>query len=120
MEVFSFRFFDHIRNRWVVARHKLSKDALAVRYDRYEIIGEAEVRQPVNDGHFNPAQKPSSLCRLCEIVREQPLMKPMRLVHPETGNLMLFDVRSEAVCPTCGARYRRTMNVIALVDAPTA
>ena len=44
-------------------------------------------------------------------------MKPMHLVHPETGDLMLFDVRSEAVCPTCGARYRRTMNVIALVDA---
>jgi predicted nucleic acid-binding Zn ribbon protein len=33
---------------------------------------------------------------------------------------MLFDVCGEAVCPTCGARYRRTLNVIALVDASTA
>src|ERR1700716_3325298 len=114
MEVFSFRFFDHIRNRWVVARHKLSKDALAVRYDRYEIIGEAEVGQPVNDGndgHFNPTQKPSKLSHLCDLGRGEPLMKPMHLVHPETGDLMLFDARSEAVCPTCGARYRRTQNV---------
>jgi uncharacterized Zn-finger protein len=29
---------------------------------------------------------------------------------------MLFDVRGEAVCSTCGARYRRTLNVIALVE----
>jgi hypothetical protein len=29
---------------------------------------------------------------------------------------LLFDVRGEAVCPTCGARYRRTLNVVATVD----
>ena len=52
----------------------------------------------------------------CIIVREQPIMKPRHLVHPVTGDLMLFDVRGEAVCPTCGARYRRTLNVIALVE----
>ena len=56
MEVFSFRFFDAIRNRWIVARHKLSKEELAARYERYEIIGDAEVRHSMNDGHFNPAQ----------------------------------------------------------------
>ena len=120
MKLYRFRFFDPIRNRWIVARHKLSKDALAVRYERYEIIGEAEERDPIDEGHFNPAQEFSSLCPLCEIVRDQPPMKPMHLVHPVTGDLMLFDERSEAVCPTCGARYRRTLNVIALVDAPTA
>jgi hypothetical protein len=42
-------------------------------------------------------------------------MKPVHLVNPETGAVMLFDVRGEAVCPTCGAHYRRTLNVIALV-----
>jgi uncharacterized Zn-finger protein len=42
-------------------------------------------------------------------------MKPRLLVHPVTGDFMLFDVRGEAVCPTCGARYRRTLNVFALV-----
>jgi hypothetical protein len=33
-----------------------------------------------------------------------------------TGDLMLFDVRGDAVYPTCGARYRRTLNVIAHVE----
>jgi uncharacterized Zn-finger protein len=42
-------------------------------------------------------------------------MKPVHLVHPVTGDLMLFDVRGEAVCPTCGARYRRTLNMIMLL-----
>jgi hypothetical protein len=29
---------------------------------------------------------------------------------------MLFDVRGEAVCPDCGARWRRVMNVIKLAE----
>jgi len=53
---------------------------------------------------------------LCVIVRDQPTMTPTHLVHPVTGDLMLFDVRSEAVCPTCGARYRRKLNVIVLLE----
>jgi hypothetical protein len=60
-------------------------------------------------------QKPPSLCAVCVIVRDQPLMTPTHLVHPVSGDAILFDVRSEAVFPTCGARYRRTLNVIALV-----
>jgi hypothetical protein len=52
-------------------------------------------------------KKPPTLCRLCVIVRDQPSMKPVHLVHPVTGDLMLFDGRGEAVCPTCGARYRK-------------
>jgi uncharacterized Zn-finger protein len=61
-------------------------------------------------------KKPPTFCRLCVIVRDQPIMTPTHLFHPMTGDLMLFDVRGEAVCPTCGARYRRTLNVIALVE----
>jgi hypothetical protein len=61
-------------------------------------------------------KKPPTLCRLCVIVRDQPSMKPVHLVHPVTGDVMLFDVRGEAFCPTCGARYRRTLNVIALLE----
>jgi hypothetical protein len=61
-------------------------------------------------------KQPPKLCRACVIVRDQPIMKTRHLVHPVTGDLMLFDVRGEAVCPTCGARYRRTLNVIALVE----
>jgi uncharacterized Zn-finger protein len=53
---------------------------------------------------------------MCVIHRDQPLMRPTYLVHPVTGELMLFDVRGEAICPHCGARYRRTLNVIALAE----
>jgi hypothetical protein len=56
------------------------------------------------------------LCPACVIVRDQPILKPRHLVHPATDDLMLFDVCGEAVCPTCGARYRRTLNVIALAE----
>jgi hypothetical protein len=60
-------------------------------------------------------KQPPTLCRACVIVRDQPLMQPRHLIRPVTGDAMLFDVRGEAVCPTCGARYRRTLNVVALV-----
>jgi hypothetical protein len=55
----------------------------------------------------------STLCRLCIIARDQRTMTPRHLVHPVIRDAMLFDVRGEAVCPTCGARYRRTLNMIA-------
>jgi uncharacterized Zn-finger protein len=61
-------------------------------------------------------KKPPTLCRLCVIMRDQPIMAPTHLVHPIDGEPMLFDVRGEAVCPDCGARYRRTLNVIALLE----
>ena len=61
-------------------------------------------------------KKPATLCRMCVIVRDQAIMTPRHLVHPLTGVPMLFDVRSEAVCPTCGARWRRMLNVIKLVE----
>ncbi len=37
-------------------------------------------------------------------------------MHPTTGDAMLLDVRGEAICPTCGARYRRTLDLIALLE----
>jgi hypothetical protein len=61
-------------------------------------------------------KQPPALCRARVIVCDQPTMKPRHLVHPVTGDLMLFAVRGEAVCSTGGARYRRTLNVIALVE----
>jgi hypothetical protein len=61
-------------------------------------------------------KKPPTLCRLCVIVRDQAIMAPTHLVHPIGGEPMLFDVRGKAVCPDCGARYRRTLNVIASVE----
>jgi hypothetical protein len=41
---------------------------------------------------------------------------PVPIVFFTDSDLMLFDVRGEAVCPTCGVRYRRTLNVIALAE----
>ncbi len=44
-------------------------------------------------------------------MRDDPLFnRPTHLVHPVTGDRMLFDVRSIAVCPDCGARWRRVLN----------
>jgi hypothetical protein len=43
---------------------------------------------------------------------------PMHLVHPKTGEHMLFDALSEAMCPSCGARWRRILNVVKLVEGP--
>jgi predicted RNA-binding Zn-ribbon protein involved in translation (DUF1610 family) len=60
-------------------------------------------------------KKQPPLCGKCIIVRDEPIIRPTYLVHPVTGELMLFDVRSEAVCPDCGARYRRTLNDITLI-----
>jgi len=53
---------------------------------------------------------------MCVIHRGQPMMSPRHLVHSLTGDLMLFDTHSEAVCPDCGARYRRALNVIAPLE----
>ena len=61
-------------------------------------------------------KKPPSLCRLRVTARDQPSMTPGHLVHAVTGDAMLFDVCGEAVRPTCGARYRRTLNMIAPVQ----
>ena len=33
-----------------------------------------------------------------------------------SGDVMLFDVRGEAVCPTCGARWCRVLNLVQLVE----
>jgi hypothetical protein len=33
---------------------------------------------------------------------------------PSAPVLMLFDIRSEAICPDCGTRCRRVMNVVKL------
>jgi len=55
------------------------------------------------------------LCRVCIIVRKKRIMKPRHLVRPVTGDAMLFDVRGEAVCPDCGARWRRMLNVVQLL-----
>jgi hypothetical protein len=53
--LYSFRFVDPLTGRWVRARYRASLDEIAERYDRWEIIGEPEVRYVVSAG-FSPFQ----------------------------------------------------------------
>jgi hypothetical protein len=63
-------------------------------------------------------KKQPTLGALCMTAHTDKLFRnPRHLVHPESGELMLFDIRSEAVCPDCGARWRRVLNVIELVSS---
>jgi hypothetical protein len=46
-----------------------------------------------------------------------PFSKMRRtLVHPIGGEPMLFDVRGEAISRDCGTRWRRSLNVVKLVE----
>lgn len=55
-EHWSFRYFDKLRNRWLTARYKATKEAIAKTYEQYELIGEPEIRKPIAMGeeHFRP------------------------------------------------------------------
>lgn len=47
------------------------------------------------------------LCEQCDLaVKTEGGFVP-DLVHPVTGERMLFDVRGHAKCPTCGAVWHR-------------
>jgi hypothetical protein len=57
------------------------------------------------------------LCARCRRAKHDPLFRfPAHLVHPEHGAHMVFDVRGEAICPECGARWRRLRNEVELVS----
>lgn len=38
-ELFPFRYFDPIRNRWITARYKATPEDIAARYEKWEITG---------------------------------------------------------------------------------
>jgi hypothetical protein len=53
-----------------------------------------------------PKPKPK-LCSACRRARDDPHFKnPPHLVHPVDETPGLFDVRAEAVCQICRARWR--------------
>lgn len=61
-------------------------------------------------------KKPRTLCEQCDLaVRVGGRFTP-DLVHPVTGEKMLFDVRSKAKCPTCGAMWHRDRAGVKLVE----
>ena len=51
--LYPFRFVDPVTGRWVRARYRASLADLAERYERWETIGEPEVRDAVDAG-FRP------------------------------------------------------------------
>jgi hypothetical protein len=63
------------------------------------------------------ATKKPTLCEPCKTARDDPLFKhPRHLVHPATGDHMMFDVHGHAKCPECGAQWRRVLNMVSLID----
>jgi hypothetical protein len=49
----------------------------------------------------------NKLCAPCSLAANDRYYRfPIHLVHPEHGKRMVFDVRSEAVCPECRTHWR--------------
>jgi hypothetical protein len=56
------------------------------------------------------------LCVTCIAARDDKSCKlPLHLVHPENGTPMVFDEYGMAVCPMCGAKWRRDPDRCVLV-----
>lgn len=53
VELFAFEYFDERRGRWVRARYRATRQAIAETYVRFRIVGEPEVREVADD----PAQR---------------------------------------------------------------
>jgi hypothetical protein len=63
------------------------------------------------------AREESTLCALCRQAAEDPFVRnPSHVVHPVTGAHGLYDIRGEAVCPHCDARWRRSPDSVELVE----
>jgi ribosomal protein L40E len=51
----------------------------------------------------------ATLCAECKRARDDPhFSEPTHLVNPVTWASMVYDILGEAICPKCGARWRRT------------
>jgi hypothetical protein len=52
-EIFPFKFYDPIRQRWVQARYKATREVIAERYAKWEITGPGERPGAAGEG-FKP------------------------------------------------------------------
>lgn len=57
-ELFPFRYFDPLRRRWVHAAYKASRETIEKLYEKWEITGPAELREPDAGGHGCLARSP--------------------------------------------------------------
>ena len=48
----------------------------------------------------------TELCADCDDAVRNPSRMPIHLVHPQGGELMLFDIYGNATCPACGVMCR--------------
>jgi hypothetical protein len=58
----------------------------------------------------------SRLCDMCQNVAADPRRQPHHVVHPVTGELLVYNARGEAVCPVCSALWRHVGNIIRLAE----
>ena len=56
------------------------------------------------------------LCDVCQNIAADPRRQPWHVVHPVSGELLVYNARGEAVCPGCGARWRHVGNVVRLAE----
>lgn len=65
LELYPFRFRDHLTGKWVRARHKMQVPALQRAYADWQITGTPEIRHvtPASTTPYNPFATPAS--RVC-------------------------------------------------------
>jgi hypothetical protein len=58
LELYRFRYFDTLRQRWLQARYVFEVPAIRCRYPEHELIGAPEIRHvdARGTGQFNPFQ----------------------------------------------------------------
>jgi hypothetical protein len=88
IEVYAFRYRSSLTGRWVKARYKATREEIARRHDEWELVGEAEVRTPV-DTYFTPYRvvTHAELKRLSE---PPPVLDPHLRSPPEIDRLECF------------------------------
>ena len=74
LALFPFRFFDPIRKRWVRARYLAERNQIEARYEKWEIIGEPEIRRRGYTMMFSPSAALKPLKRSAHLppVEEPP------------------------------------------------
>lgn len=67
-------------------------------------------------GHLQSVKFLAAADSVC--AHKNPLLhaNPGHVVHPQTRTPNVFDLHGEAVCPDCGARWRRVRNDVRLIE----
>jgi hypothetical protein len=77
LELFPFRYFDRLRGRWLRARYLATREEIAARFERWEIVGPPELR-PDDPVQMFTAEPPTA--RIAA-----PPLEPAPLLEPEVS-----------------------------------